>query len=47
MLNAYPADSIYELNEHELSYNSTNYEFFITFDLSDGIINEIFLGRNL
>ncbi len=47
VLNAYPADSIYELNEHELSYNSTNYEFFITFDLSDGIINEIFLGRNL
>ena len=47
VLNAYPADSIYELNEHELSFNSTNYEFFITFDLSDGIINEIFLGRNL
>ena len=47
VLNAYPADSSYELNEHELSYNSTNYEFFITFDMSDGIINEIFLGRNL
>ncbi len=46
VLNAYP-DSIYELNEHELSYNSTNYEFFITFDLSDGIITEIVLGRNL
>lgn len=47
VLNAYPGDSIYKLNEYELRYTSTNYEFFIAFDLSDGIINEIVLGRNL
>ena len=47
VLAAYPVDSSYVLSGNELIYNSSNNEFFITFELSDGIIDRIVLGRNL